>query len=112
MISAKKRESIQKRMLELCIYESDLLEKYSTGSGKGGQKAQKSYNSVFIKHIPTGCTASSHASRAREENRFLARRVLCERIAVQRGLSTAAIEKNKSIRKQKKRRVRRNKKKI
>lgn len=112
MISAKKRESIQKRMLELCIYESDLLEKYSIGSGKGGQKAQKSYNSVFIKHIPTGCTASSHASRAREENRFLARRVLCEKIAVQRGLSSLTIEKHKSIRKQKKRRVRRNKKKI
>lgn len=112
MISAKKRESIQKRMLELCIYESDLLEKYTLGSGKGGQKTQKTYNSVFIKHIPTGCTASSHASRAREENRFLARRVLCEKIALQRGVRTEGVEKNKAIRKQKKRRVRRNKKKI
>lgn len=111
MISEKKIEAIQKRMIELGIYEKDLAEKYTLGQGKGGQKAQKSYNSVFLKHIITGMTASSSASRSREENRFLARRLLCDKIALQRGFEITSIRENFESRKQKKRRARRSRQK-
>lgn len=111
MISEKKIQAIQNRMLELGIYEKDLAEKYTLGEGKGGQKAQKSYNSVFLKHIITGITASSSASRSREENRFLARRLLCDKIALQRGLEIKSVRKNLQIKKQKKRRARRSREK-
>lgn len=107
MISEKKMQAIQKRMLELGIDERDLSEKYTLGQGKGGQKAQKSYNSVFLKHIPTGCVTRSCASRSREENRFLARRILCDKIALQRGLITKSLQDNIALKKQKKRRKRR-----
>lgn len=112
MISQKKIKEIQKRMMELFIYEKDLLEKYIVGRGKGGQKAQKSCNAVFIKHIPTKCAVSCCASRAREENRFLARRILCEKVALKLGLTTTTIKKNIAIRKQKKRRTSRNQNKL
>lgn len=111
MISEKKIEAIQKRMVELGIYEKDLAEKYTLGQGRGGQKAQKSYNSVFLKHIITGITASSSASRSREENRFLARRLLCDKIALQRGFVIKSIQENLQGKKQKKRRARRNREK-
>lgn len=111
MISEKKRQAIQKRMLELGIYEKDLTERYTLGQGKGGQKAQKSYNSVFLKHVTTGTIASSNASRSREENRFLARRLLCDKIALQQGLTLLSEQKNLQMKKQKKRRARRNRKK-
>lgn len=111
MISLKKMQAIQKRMLELDIYEKDLAEKYTLGQGKGGQKAQKSSNSVFLKHIPSGCIASSCASRSREENRFLARRILCDKIALQRGVITKSLRDNIALKKQKKRRKRRNREK-
>lgn len=111
MISAKKIEAIQKRMRELGIYEKDLIEKYVLGQGRGGQKAQKSYNSVFLKHIITGMTASSSASRSREENRFLARRLLCDKMALQRGYIIPLVQENLHIKKQKKRRARRSRKK-
>lgn len=111
MISEKKMQAIQKRMIELRIYEKDLTEKYTLGQGKGGQKAQKSYNSVFLKHIPTGTIASSCASRSREENRFLARRILCDKIALQCGFAIQSARDNLQIKKQKKRRARRSREK-
>src|SRR6185436_10588305 len=38
----------------LGIHESDLIEKFILGSGKGGQKVNKTSSCVYLKHIPTG----------------------------------------------------------
>ncbi|MDO8494614.1 MAG: peptide chain release factor-like protein, partial [Deltaproteobacteria bacterium] len=36
------------------IQESDILEKFIRGSGKGGQKINKTSTCVWLRHVPTG----------------------------------------------------------
>jgi protein subunit release factor B len=97
-------------MESLRILEQDLVEKFILGSGKGGQKLNKTSSCVYLKHAPTGIEIKCQRSRSREMNRFFARRELCERVAEQRegerSRRQAEIEK---IRRQKRRRTRRQK---
>ena len=78
MVRPEKVEAVMQRMAELGIREQDLEEKFVRGSGRGGQKVNKTNNCVFLKHIPTGIAIKCHIDRSREINRFLARRKLCE----------------------------------
>jgi peptide chain release factor len=67
-------------MKDLEIREEDLQEKFIHGSGKGGQKVNKSSTCVSLKHLPTGLDVKCQKERSREMNRFFARRILCEKI--------------------------------
>ena len=95
-------------MRNLNINESDILEKFILGSGKGGQKVNKSNTCVYLKHIPSSLEVKCQKDRSRELNRFLARRQLCDlyeqKILGQTSTKDKEIEK---IRKQKKRKKRR-----
>ncbi len=97
-------------MAALGIAEGDLLEKFTRGSGAGGQKINKTNSCVFLKHLPSGMCIKCQMDRSRELNRFLARRELCERLEQIRdgkaSTQTQAIEK---LRRQKRRRSRRSK---
>jgi protein subunit release factor B len=81
MISDKKIEEIKLFLKKLTIQDSDLEEKFIIGSGRGGQNLQKTSSCVQLKHIPSGIQVRCSTSRQREENRWLARRLLCEKIA-------------------------------
>ncbi|HRW58353.1 MAG TPA: peptide chain release factor-like protein [Chlamydiales bacterium] len=109
-ITEKKLEQLHERMQELQIFEKDLEEKFILASGKGGQKVQKSYSCVFLKHLPTNLSVKAQKSRQREENRFFARRELCD-LYEKNVLKRKTIQdlKNEKIRKQKKRKERKNK---
>ena len=61
-------------MEALGIREQDLEESFVRGSGRGGQKVNKTNNCVYLRHTPTGIAVKCHADRSRELNRFLARR--------------------------------------
>ena len=50
------------------------------GSGKGGQKINKTNNCVYLTHVPSGIVVRCHCEREREINRYLARRTLCEEL--------------------------------
>ncbi len=108
-VQEKKWDALLKRYadLNICI-EKDICEKSSLGSGKGGQKAQKTSNAILLAHSTTGLQASSHKSRSKELNRFLAYRILCEKLEEQllgkKSKQKLLLEKAK---KQKKRRKRR-----
>lgn len=67
-------------MKGLGIAEKDLVEKFIQGSGKGGQKINKTSSCVFLQHIPSHIDIKCQKSRSRELNRFLARRELCQRL--------------------------------
>ena len=67
-------------MIDLGIKEEDLQEKFVLGSGKGGQKVNKSSTCVRLKHVPTEIEVKCQKERSREMNRFFARRILCEKI--------------------------------
>lgn len=77
-ISTKKEEEILALMQELQIYENDLDESFTKGSGKGGQKKNKTSNAVILRHIPTNLIVRFEQYRERAVNRILARRALCE----------------------------------
>ena len=113
MISLGKQEELQKRMDDLGILEQDLVEKFILGSGKGGQKINKTSSCVYLKHIPSGIEIKCQKERSRELNRFYARRDLCEKLEAR--LFKEKSEKQKElakIRKQKKRRSRKTKEKL
>lgn len=110
MISKEKQLHIENMMHRLNILESDIDEQFVTGSGKGGQKINNTHSMVQLKHIPTGIVIQCQKERSRETNRFLARRILCEKIEqIQLGKKSASELKIEKIKKQKARRKRRNK---
>ena len=110
MITEAKWRRLRRWMLQLNIEEADLNEKFIIGSGRGGQKIQKSATCVFISHAPSNTTIKCQRTRSREDNRYFARKRLCEKIDEhlnqKKSLQKQAQEKR---RRQKKRRSRRSK---
>ncbi len=96
------------RMQSLDILEKDLEENFIRGSGKGGQKINKTSSCVQLLHRPTGIEIRCQRTRSQADNRYWARRELCERIEEkvmgEQSEKQQAIEK---IRRQKRRRSRR-----
>lgn len=113
MITKEKWLQIQAKMEELSLFESDLIEKFILGSGKGGQKINKTSSCVYLKHIPTGIEIKCQKERSQEMNRFFARKELCtkvEEIIFQK--KSEKKQEQEKIRRQKKRRSRKSKEKI
>lgn len=109
-VSPEKASDLERRMATLGIGEADLLEKFTRGSGSGGQKINKTNSCVFLKHLPTGICVKCQADRSRELNRFLARRELCERLEeIRDGKTSARNQEIEKLRRQKRRRSRRSK---
>ncbi len=112
-IKKEKQEELQSRMEKLGIEEDDLSEKFILGSGKGGQKINKTYSCVYLKHKPSCIEIKCQHSRSRELNRYTARKMLCERleelIFKEKSEKKKAIEK---IKRQKRKRSKRAKEKM
>ena len=110
MITEKKRADLIIRMEKLHIHKKDLEEKFIAASGKGGQKLHKTSSTVYLKHLPSGIEIKCQKHRNREDNRFFAKRLLCEKLEKQLlGKKSPSEIKEEKIRKQKKRRARRTK---
>jgi protein subunit release factor B len=108
MITGEKWEKLQERMARLQIMEQDLEEHFIRGSGKGGQKINKTSSCVQLRHESSGIEIRCQKTRSQADNRYWARRELCERIEErelgEKSVRQQAIEK---IRRQKRRRSRR-----
>ena len=112
-ITQAKRDQLSKRMQELGILEEDLSEQFVRGSGKGGQKVNKTASCVHLQHEPSGIVVKCQKTRSRESNRFFARRELCEQMAEQiDGEQSRRQQEQERIRRQKRRRSRRQKEKM
>ena len=113
MISPEKIEAIRKLMEEASVYEDDLEESFILGGGPGGQKTNKTSSVVRLFHEPSGVAVKVGASRSREDNRWLARRMLAETILDnEHKRKSAARQKAEKVRRQKRRRSRRQKQKM
>ena len=113
MISPEKIEAIRKLMAEASVYEDDLEESFILGGGPGGQKTNKTSSVVRLSHGPSGVAVKVGESRSREDNRWLARRMLAETILErEHRRKSAARQKAEKIRRQKRRRSRRQKQKM
>ena len=80
LVSPEKWIALEKRLKALAVNHKDIEEKFIYGQGKGGQKQNKTQNTVQLKHIPTGLVITCQAYRERERNRYRAKTQLCERL--------------------------------
>jgi peptide chain release factor len=106
-VSEEKNRWLRERMAALGVREEDLEESFIRSSGKGGQHVNKTSTCVRIRHLPTGIEVKCMEDRSQSLNRFLARRELLEKVALQMGLATPASTKQEKARRQKARRKRR-----
>lgn len=112
-ISKTKQDALDKKMQQLGINERDIEEKFIRSSGKGGQKVNKTSSCVYLKHIPTGIEVKCQRERSQTLNRFLARRILTNKIEeIKRAELSEKRKKIEKIRRQKRKRSRRAKEKI
>src|SRR3990170_4805074 len=79
-VNAVKEEELSRRMEKLGISENDIVEKFIRSGGKGGQNVNKTSTCVYLKHIPTGIEVKVQKERTQALNRFLARRLLVQKI--------------------------------
>jgi len=113
MVTDKKINALGARMEKLNILEEDIVEKFTRGSGKGGQKINKTSSCVYIRHIPTGISVKCQTDRSRAVNRFLARRILTDKIDLLQNKAASDLKKKiYKIRKQKRKRSKKAKEKI
>ena len=112
-VSAEKIKEIEQRMQALGVSEADFEESFIRSSGPGGQKVNKSSSCVYLVHIPTGLSVKCQRERSQSLNRFLARRLLLDKIETQKkGFLAAEKETIEKIRRQKRKRSKRAKEKI
>ncbi|MFH1367843.1 MAG: peptide chain release factor-like protein [Elusimicrobiota bacterium] len=112
-VSANKENELKTRMQRLGIYERDIDEKFVRSQGKGGQNVNKTSTCVYIKHLPTGIEIKCQQDRSQAVNRFLARRILADRIeSAVLGAQSAERQRIEKIRRQKRKRSKRAKDKM
>ena len=78
MITKNKWENLKKLMSSLDIYEENIDENFIKGSGKGGQKLNKSSTCVQLKY--KNLEVKCQKTRSQSDNRFWARRELCDKV--------------------------------
>jgi peptide chain release factor len=112
-VRPEKQEALRLKMERFGIREQDILEKFIHGGGRGGQKINKAASCVYLKHRPSGIEVKCQASRSQLLNRFLARRILADKIERKiRGEQSEEVQRAEKIRRQKRRRSRRGKQKM
>jgi protein subunit release factor B len=107
-VSPDKESQLALRMAALGVSEADIEEAFVRSGGHGGQNVNKTSTCVMLTHRPTGLKVKCQATRQQGLNRFLARRLLLDKIEEQRtgqvATERARVEK---VRRQKRRRSRR-----
>ena len=112
-VSRGKEAALKANMASSGIKEADLEEKFIRSSGKGGQKVNKSSTCVYLKHKPTGIEVKCQKERSQALNRFLARRILVDKIDyLILGKKRDVQRKIEKIRRQKRKRSKRAKEKM
>jgi protein subunit release factor B len=112
-VNPEKNKQLANRMAALNILESDIVEKFIRSGGKGGQKVNKSSTCVYLRHLPTGIEVKCQLEREQSLNRYLARRILADKIEERiLGRESAIRQRIEKIRRQKRKRSRRAKEKM
>lgn len=112
-VSPEKQKLLLEKMARLGIRENDIFEKFVRSSGKGGQKVNKTSTCVYLKHLPTGIEVKCQTERSQALNRFLARRLLINKIEnLMMDKLSEERQKIEKIRRQKRKRSKRAKEKM
>jgi protein subunit release factor B len=76
--------SVEQRMKELAVLESELEEIFARSGGPGGQNVNKVSTAVTLRHLPSGLRVTVQDSRSQALNRKLARERLLDTIEQRR----------------------------
>lgn len=101
------------KALELQINPADISEDFIRGSGKGGQKINKTSSCVLLRHQPTGIEVRCQKHREQSNNRLSAYKLLILKIEEKiKGVRSDRAHEIHKLRKQKRKRSKRAKEKI
>jgi protein subunit release factor B len=107
-VSPEKARALGERLARLGIREEDLEEHFVQSGGKGGQNVNKVATCVVLRHRPSGTLIKCQRERSQGLNRYLARKLLADRIEAERaGRASAREQEIARVRRQKRRRSRR-----
>jgi protein subunit release factor B len=112
-VSTEKEDQLARRMASLGVRESDIDETFVRSGGHGGQNVNKTSTCVMLVHRPSGLQVKCQETRQQGLNRFIARRLLLDKIEEkQNGFVAAKRSEIEKIRRQKRKRSQRAKNKM
>jgi protein subunit release factor B len=112
-VSLEKEAQLAQRMIALAVREADIEETFVRSGGHGGQNVNKTSTCVMLLHRPTRLQVKCQATRQQGLNRFIARRLLLDKIeTLQKGYVDAERARIEKIRRQKRKRSRRAKQRL
>ena len=79
-VSSRKILELERKMARLGLRPEDFEERFARSSGAGGQHVNKVSTCVVLRHLPTGLEVRCQRERSQALNRFLAKRLLTEKI--------------------------------
>jgi protein subunit release factor B len=107
-VSSEKEAQLARRMASLGVSEVDIEESFVRSGGHGGQNVNKTSTCVMLVHRPTGLQVKCQETRQQGLNRYIARRLLLDKIEEQKnGFIAAKRAEIERIRRQKRKRSRR-----
>lgn len=107
-VSIEKENQLAQRMASLGVSEADIQESFVRSGGHGGQNVNKTSTCVMLVHGPTGIQVKCQETRQQGLNRYIARRLLLDKIEERKnGFVAAQRAEIERIRRQKRKRSRR-----